>query len=88
VLEVNAQCGLSEDENYTSIGAILRLSGNSYKDLVIDIINDAFIKYGENGIESLCATADYSTTSVDYKYYDPAGICLLFFLMQLLITFY
>jgi len=47
VLEVNAQCGLSEDENYTSIGAILRLSGNTYKDLVIDIINDAFIKYGE-----------------------------------------
>ena len=47
VLEVNAQCGLSEDENYTSIGAILRLSGNTFTDLVIDIINDAFIKYGE-----------------------------------------
>jgi D-alanine-D-alanine ligase len=47
VLEVNAQCGLSEDENYTSIGAILRLSGNTFNDLVIDIINDAFIKYGE-----------------------------------------
>jgi D-alanine-D-alanine ligase len=47
VLEVNAQCGLSEDENYTSIGAILRLSGNTFKDLVVDIINDAFIKYGE-----------------------------------------
>ena len=47
VLEVNAQCGLSEDENYTSIGAILRFSGNTFNDLVIDIINDAFIKYGE-----------------------------------------
>ncbi len=47
VLEVNAQCGLSEDENYTSIGAILRLSGNTFQDLMIDIINDAFIKYGE-----------------------------------------
>jgi D-alanine-D-alanine ligase len=46
VLEVNAQCGLSEDENYTSIGAILRFSGNTFKDLVVDIINDAFIKYG------------------------------------------
>jgi D-alanine-D-alanine ligase len=41
VLEVNAQCGLSEDENYTSIGAILRLSGLSYASLVEDIITDA-----------------------------------------------
>jgi D-alanine-D-alanine ligase len=41
VLEVNAQCGLSEDENYTSIGAILRLSGISYASLVEDIITDA-----------------------------------------------
>ena len=41
VLEVNAQCGLSEDEDYTSIGAILRLSGVSYADLVKDIIMDA-----------------------------------------------
>ena len=42
VLEVNAQCGLSEDENYTSIGAILRLSGNSFSDLVVSIIHDAY----------------------------------------------
>ncbi len=42
VLEVNAQCGLSEDENYTSIGAILRFSGVSFTDLVAEIINDAF----------------------------------------------
>jgi len=42
VLEVNAQCGLSEDENYTSIGAILRLSGSSFPDMLIEIINDAF----------------------------------------------
>jgi len=42
VLEVNAQCGLSEDENYTSIGAILRLSGNSFNDLVVAIIHDAY----------------------------------------------
>jgi hypothetical protein len=42
VLEVNAQCGLSEDENYTSIGAILRLSGSTYPDMLIEIINDAF----------------------------------------------
>lgn len=42
VLEVNAQCGLSEDEDYTSIGAILRVSNASFTGLVVEIINDAF----------------------------------------------
>ncbi len=42
VLEVNAQCGISEDENYTSIGAILRFSGKSFTELVVEIIKDAF----------------------------------------------
>lgn len=42
VLEVNAQCGLSEDEDYTSIGAILRLSGKTFTQLVVSIINDAY----------------------------------------------
>jgi len=41
VLEVNAQCGLSDDENFTSIGAILRLSGNSYGSLMATIISNA-----------------------------------------------
>ena len=41
VLEVNAQCGLSEDENYTSIGAILRYANVSFSDLVQCIIDDA-----------------------------------------------
>jgi len=44
VLEVNAQCGLSEDEDFTSIGAILRFSGNTYTQLVAEIINDAFTR--------------------------------------------
>ncbi|MEO6488822.1 MAG: hypothetical protein ABIO04_02690 [Ferruginibacter sp.] len=44
VLEVNAQCGISEDENYTSIGAILRFSGKSFLQLVIEILNDAFVR--------------------------------------------
>ncbi|MEO6719562.1 MAG: hypothetical protein ABIN67_04310 [Ferruginibacter sp.] len=43
VLEVNAQCGLSEDEDYTSIGAILRLGGKTFTDLVKEIINTAFM---------------------------------------------
>jgi len=42
VLEVNAQCGLSEDEDYTSIGAILRFNGHTFTELVAEIINDAF----------------------------------------------
>jgi D-alanine-D-alanine ligase len=44
VLEVNAQCGLSEDENYTSIGAILRVSGKSFTQLIVEIMNDAFAR--------------------------------------------
>ncbi|MEP7143686.1 MAG: hypothetical protein ABI707_12480 [Ferruginibacter sp.] len=43
VLEVNAQCGLSEDEDYTSIGAILRLSGKTFTGLIKEIINTAFL---------------------------------------------
>lgn len=42
VLEVNAQCGLSEDEDYTSIGAILRVSEKTFTQLIVEIINDAF----------------------------------------------
>ncbi len=42
VLEVNAQCGLSEDEDYTSIGAILRISGKTFTQLVVAIMNDAY----------------------------------------------
>ena len=41
VLEVNAQCGISEDEDFTSIGAILRLSKHTYAGLVWSIIQTA-----------------------------------------------
>lgn len=44
VLEVNAQCGLSEDEDYTSIGAILKFSNKSFSSLIKDIINNSFAK--------------------------------------------
>ncbi|MCC7401519.1 MAG: hypothetical protein IT214_08540 [Chitinophagaceae bacterium] len=46
VLEVNAQCGLSEDEDYTSIGAILRFSGKSFTQLVEEIIYDTIANRG------------------------------------------
>ncbi len=38
VLEVNAQCGLSEDENYTSIGAIIKASNTTFADVVSQIL--------------------------------------------------
>ncbi|MEQ1691468.1 MAG: hypothetical protein ABMA00_09300 [Gemmatimonas sp.] len=41
VLEVNAQCGLSEDENFTSIGAILRFAGVPYHLLVEQLMRHA-----------------------------------------------
>jgi len=44
VLEVNAQCGISEDEDYTSIGAILRLSGNTFSQMVSSIIDNALAR--------------------------------------------
>jgi D-alanine-D-alanine ligase len=44
VLEVNAQCGISEDENFTSIGAILRFANISFTELVVQIINNALVK--------------------------------------------
>lgn len=47
VLEVNAQCGLSEDENYTSIGAILKQSDISYTQIIIEILKDALNRYGQ-----------------------------------------
>lgn len=44
VLEVNSQCGLSDDENFTSIGAILRLSENPFSSLVAEILKEAIVR--------------------------------------------
>jgi D-alanine-D-alanine ligase len=41
MLEANAQCGLSEDENYTSIGAILKASNVSFAEVICEILKDA-----------------------------------------------
>lgn len=41
MLEVNAQCGLSEDEDYTSIGAILKASNVSFTEIIAEILKDA-----------------------------------------------
>jgi len=50
VLEVNAQCGLSEDENYTSIGAMVRLGNEKFSDMLGAIIENALqtkLKYNK-----------------------------------------
>lgn len=46
VLEINAQCGISEDENYTSIGAILRFAKKSFTYLILEILQDGLTRYG------------------------------------------
>lgn len=45
VLEVNAQCGLSEDENYTSIGAILKVNDESFTSLIHTILSEGVKRY-------------------------------------------
>jgi D-alanine-D-alanine ligase len=45
ILEVNAQSGISEDEDYTSIGAILRYSNKTFTQLVIEIIQDGINRH-------------------------------------------
>jgi len=45
VLEINAQCGISDDENYTSIGAILRFSNKTFSNLVVEILDDALLRH-------------------------------------------
>ncbi|MFN7539663.1 MAG: hypothetical protein ACK5RQ_06395 [Bacteroidota bacterium] len=52
VLEVNAQCGLSEDENYTSIGAILRVNQTPFAQLIAEIILDALQRAGYSAKEN------------------------------------
>jgi D-alanine-D-alanine ligase len=61
VLEANAQCGLSEDENYTSIGAILRVSEKSFTEIIVAIINDAFRRYFSN------SSISESTQKIKYE---------------------
>jgi len=45
LLEINAQCGISEDENYTSIGAILKFEKQPFHSLVSKIIHLAINKH-------------------------------------------
>lgn len=55
VLEVNAQCGLSEDEDYTSIGAILKVNQQSFANLIMEIIGEAIHRYTKQTEERTAA---------------------------------
>lgn len=57
VLEINAQCGLSDDENYTSIGAILRVSNKTFTDLIVEVLSDALLRNSIHKNESLRTSA-------------------------------
>lgn len=50
VLELNAQCGISEDENYTSIGAILKRNRATFASLVEEILCDALRRHPEKWV--------------------------------------
>lgn len=52
VLEVNSQCGLSEDENYTSIGAILRFNGIKFSELIAVILMEAIKEFQTGSVNS------------------------------------
>lgn len=55
VLEVNAQCGLSEDEDYTSIGAILKVNRQSFANLIMEIIGEAIHRHTKQREETTIA---------------------------------
>ena len=57
VLEANAQCGISEDENFTSIGAILKFAGCPFSSLIGSLIRDALTR---PHIRKLAATPPYN----------------------------
>jgi D-alanine-D-alanine ligase len=50
VLEINAQCGISDDADYTSIGAILSFSKKSFPQLVVELLQDAYRRFLDKAI--------------------------------------
>ncbi len=62
MLEVNAQCGLSEDEDYTSIGAILKVSDISFTEIISEILKDALRRSVVKQVPVKKATSRKSTT--------------------------
>ncbi len=63
VLEVNAQCGISEDENYTSIGAIIKASEKTFPCLVMEIINNAIERFYSPASARISKAISFAKTS-------------------------
>lgn len=62
MLEANAQCGLSEDENYTSIGAIIKASKVTFTEIITEILKDA-LRRSMGKMVSVKKTASNKTTT-------------------------
>lgn len=62
MLEANAQCGLSEDENYTSIGAILKASNVTFTEVIGEILKDALRRSVVKTVSVKKATSKKATT--------------------------
>jgi len=53
VLETNAQCGISEDENFTSIGAILKVSKKSFSEIIEEILIQSITRHKNYLLQSI-----------------------------------
>ena len=67
MLEANAQCGLSEDEDYTSIGAILKVSKVSFTEVITEILKDALRRSMAKPVVKKKLTKTKTTKAVSVK---------------------
>jgi D-alanine-D-alanine ligase len=67
MLEVNAQCGLSEDEDYTSIGAILKVSDVSFTEVIAEILKDSLRRSAKPVETKKRTTTTRKTTAATVK---------------------
>lgn len=67
ILEANAQCGLSEDQDYTSIGAILKVSGVSFTEVIAEILKDALRRSVQQIVVEKRSKAKNSKKTVSVK---------------------
>ena len=67
MLEANAQCGLSEDEDYTSIGAILKVSKVSFTEVITEILKDALRRSVVKPVVKKKLTKTKTTKAVSVK---------------------
>ena len=54
---------MSEDENFTSIGAILRLGNKTYVELIKEILEDALLKINQTKYKSINVDSSGASTN-------------------------